>query len=287
VNGFDPSSAPNGTPGTGGQPANGPAPAPVQPVPPHSSARKRRFFSRNRNIAITAGIAVVVVAGVPIGLVSTSGSPSSTTTASPNGTSTNGARGPFAAGGGSGQGSNARTTNEPGGTSGTVSSLSRSGFTVTTTVGGKITVNESSSTTYENASSGTSAATSASAITAGAGVLVLGTVNSTTIAATQVTIEPAGSAYTTASSDVTAMQKGQQNTSQSYGTIPTDYTEGQGTIVGASTTDEAVEAALQKYPGGIVDRVVQLADGDYEVHDIGTNIHHVFENSSLQVIGAN
>jgi hypothetical protein len=83
------------------------------------------------------------------------------------------------------------------------------------------------------------------------------------------------------------MQKGQQNTSQSYGTIPTDYTEGQGTIVGASTTDEAVEAALQKYPGGIVDRVVQLADGDYEVHDIGTNIHHVFENSSLQVIGAN
>lgn len=241
----------------------------------------RRFFSRKRNIAITAGIAVVAVAGIATGLATTSGASSST--------SANGTRAPFAAAGGAGggQGSNARSTNEPGGTSGTVSGVSSSGFTVTTTVGGKITVNESSSTTYADASTGTSTASAASAITTGAGVLVLGTVNSTTIAATQVTIEPAGSPYTTASSDVTAMQQGQANTSQSYGTIPSDYVEGQGTIVGTGTADEAVQTALQKYPGGIVDRVVQLANGDYEVHDIGTNIHHVFENSNFQVIGAN
>jgi hypothetical protein len=285
MNDFDPDNAPFGTPGTGGQPANGPDPASGWPAPPQGPTKKRGVFSRKRNIAITAGIAVVAVAGVTIGLVATSGSSGNTTTASSSGTSPGAPGGPFA--GGAGQGSNARTTNEPGGTSGTVSGVSNSGFTVTTTVGEKITVNESSSTTYENASSGTSTATAASAITTGVGVLVLGTVNSTTVAATQVTIEPAGSPYTTASSDVTALQQGQQNTSQSYGTIPSDYTEGQGTIVGAGATDEAVGTALQKYPGGVVDRVVQLADGDYEVHDIGTNIHHVFENSSFQVIGAN
>ena len=93
-------------------------------------------------------------------------------------------------------------------------------------------------------------------------------------------------AITTASSDVTAMQQGQANTSQSYATIPSDYVEGQGAIVGTGTADEAVQTALQKYPGGIVDRVVQLADGDYEVHGIGTNMRHIFDNSSFQVIDA-
>jgi hypothetical protein len=273
------------------QPANPPYPLlpgpeqPVSPVPPQGPSGKPGFFARRRNIVISAAIAVVAVAGITIGLTATSGSSGSTTTASSSSTSTAGPRGQF--GGGTGaQGANARTTNEPGGTSGTVSSVSGSTFTVTTTIGEKMTINESSSTTYENATSGTSTATTASAVTTGAAVLVLGTVNSTTIAATQVTLEPADSGYTTASSDVTALQQGQQNTSQSYGTIPS-YTEGQGTIVGATTADEAVTTALKQYPGGVVDRVVQLANGDYEVHDIGTNIHHIFENSSFQVIGAN
>jgi len=35
-------------------------------------------------------------------------------------------------------------------------------------------------------------------------------------------------------------------------------------------------------------RVVQLGDGDYEVHYIGVNWpHHIFVNQSFQVIGAN
>jgi hypothetical protein len=150
-----------------------------------------------------------------------------------------------------------------------------------------MTVDESSSTTYATAAGGSTTAATASVITTGAGVLVLGTVDSTTITASQVVIEPAGSAYTTASADVSAEQKGQQNTSQSYGTIPSDYTEGQGTIVDAATSDQAVTAALATYPGGIVDRVVKLPDGDYEVHDIGTDMHHIFENSDFHVIGAN
>jgi hypothetical protein len=42
------------------------------------------------------------------------------------------------------------------------------------------------------------------------------------------------------------------------------------------------------YPGGIVDRVVAIGNGDYEVHYIGVNWpHHIFVNQDFQVIGAN
>ena len=81
--------------------------------------------------------------------------------------------------------------------------------------------------------------------------------------------------------------KGQTSTAVSIGSIPSDYTEGQGTIVSGSTADQATQAALAAYPGGIVDRVVQLGDGEYEVHYIGTDLHHIFVNSSFQVVGAN
>ena len=43
------------------------------------------------------------------------------------------------------------------------------------------------------------------------------------------------------------------------------------------------EAALAAYPGGIVDRVVKLSDGEYEVHNIGVNWpHHIFVGPGLQ-----
>ncbi|MEY9861094.1 hypothetical protein ABH935_006734 [Catenulispora sp. GAS73] len=245
---------------------------------------KRTFATRKRKVAVIAGLAVLAVTGIGVGLVAASGSTSGTSATASG--STGSPTSPVGAGGAR-QGSNARSTNEPGGTSGTISSVTGTGFSVKTTVGESITIDENSSTTYENAAGATPTATTSSALTPGQAVLVLGTVNSTTITASQVTIEPANSPYTTASTDVTAVHQGQQNASQSYGTIPTDYTEGQGTIVGAGTANQAVQTALQKYPGGIVDRVVQLPDGDYEVHDIGTNIHHIFENSSFQVIGAN
>jgi hypothetical protein len=47
------------------------------------------------------------------------------------------------------------------------------------------------------------------------------------------------------------------------------------------------EAALAAYPGGIVDRVVKLSNGEYEVHNIGVNWpHHVFVNQDFKVVGA-
>ena len=60
-----------------------------------------------------------------------------------------------------------------------------------------------------------------------------------------------------------------------------------GTIVSGTAANKATEAALAAYPGGVVDRVVQLGNGDYEVHTIGVNWpHHVFVNQDFQVIGA-
>jgi hypothetical protein len=243
----------------------------------------RRLFARKRNLVITGAVVLCAVAGVSIGLVATSGSSGSTTAAST--TASSGQQGGPLAGGSAGAGgaSNARSGPEPGGSSGTVTSVSGSGFTLTTPVGEKVTVDENSSTTYQDGS----AAGTASAVTTGSGVLVLGTVDSTTITATQVTVEPSGSSYTTASTAVTALQKGQQSTTETIGSIPSDYTEGQGTIVSGSTADQATKAALAAYPGGIVDRVVQLGDGEYEVHYIGTNLHHIFVSSSFQVVGAN
>jgi hypothetical protein len=40
-------------------------------------------------------------------------------------------------------------------------------------------------------------------------------------------------------------------------------------------------------PGGVVDRVVKLSNGEYEVHQIGVNWpHHVFVNQDSKVVGA-
>ena len=44
---------------------------------------------------------------------------------------------------------------------------------------------------------------------------------------------------------------------------------------------------MTAYPGGIVDRVVKLSNGEYEVHNIGVNWpHHIFVSQDFQVLGA-
>ena len=82
-------------------------------------------------------------------------------------------------------------------------------------------------------------------------------------------------------------QQGAPSTSKTIGQIPADYSQGSGTIVSGTAANKATEAALAAYPGGIVDRVVQLGNGDYEVHTIGVNWpHHIFVNQDFKVIGA-
>jgi hypothetical protein len=233
------------------------------------------MFSRKLTVSIVAGVAAIAVAGCSSGIVSATSSSSPAASNSPAASSSSG-----------GGGSNARSGPAAGGSSGTVGSVSTSGFTMTTSAGQKVTVKETSSTTYQKGT----ASTSASAITAGEPVLVLGTANSTTITATQVTVQPAGSEGSAASSaaGVVPFQKGAPATSKTVGQIPADYTQGSGTLASGTTANKATEAALAAYPGGVVDRVVELSGGDYEVHYIGVNWpHHIFVNQDFNVIGAN
>jgi hypothetical protein len=145
-----------------------------------------------------------------------------------------------------------------------------------------VTIKEASSTTYQN---GTSPA-SASAITTGESVLVLGTTSGTTITATQVTVQPASSGSST-SSAVVPFQRGAPSTSKSVGQIPPNYSQGSGRIVSGTAANKTTEAALAAYPGGVVDRVVRLSNGEYEVHNIGVNWpHHIFVNQDFKVVGA-
>jgi hypothetical protein len=236
-----------------------------------SQSRVRRLLPNKRSGWIAA---VVLACVVGLSGCAAATAPSTTATSSATGA-------PFKNGGGS----NARTGAEPGGSSGTITAVTSSGFTLTTVAGQKVTIKEGSSTTYLN---GTTAATS-SAVAVGAPALVLGTASGTTITATQVTVQPpatSGSETYTASA-VAPFKQGSPSAAQSDGQVPTDYTEGSGTIVTGATANQATEAALAAYPGGIVDRVVQLANGEYEVHYIGVNWpHHIFVNSSFTVVGA-
>ena len=243
--------------------------------------RTQQMFSRKLTTSIVAGAAALAVAGGAYGIATSSSGTATASTTSPAASSS-----PAAGHGSSGGGSNARSGPAAGGSSGTVSSVSTSGFTITTSAGQKVTVDEASSTTYQE---GTSPA-SASAITTGEPVLVLGTTNSTTITATQVTVQPAGSEGSAASSaaGVVPFQRGAPATSKQAGQIPASYSQGSGTIVSGTAANKATEAALAAYPGGVVDRVVKLSNGEYEVHYIGVNWpHHVFVNQDFKVIGAN
>ena len=241
------------------------------------------MFSSMRSKVIGAGIAAIVIAGGSYGIV-TATSGSATTAASTSSTGSGHAFPGASGAGGSGSGANARSGPAAGGSIGTASSVSGSGFTLTTATGEKVTIKEASSTTYEQ---GTSTA-SVSAVTNGAPVLVLGTTDNTTITATEVIVSPPASSTANPGGQVIAYSKGTKGSSQTVGTIPSDYTQGSGTLASGTTADKATEAALAAYPGGVVDRVVELGNGDYEVHNIGVNWpHHIFVNADFQVIGAN
>ncbi len=235
---------------------------------------------------LAAGIAAVVIAGGTFGIVSAAsgGTPSAAATL-PGATAHSGApHGGFLGSSRSaGTGFNARSGPAAGGSVGTVSNLSSSGFTLSTSAGQKVTVKETSSTTYE---SGTAAA-SAGAVSNGKTALVLGTTDSTTITATKVIVQPPNSG-SNGSSQVVPFTRGASSTSKTVGQIPSSYKQGSGTIVSGTTANMATQAALDTYPGGIVDRVVQLSNGEYEVHNIGVNWpHHIFVNTAFQVVGAN
>jgi len=235
------------------------------------------MFSRRLTRSIAIGATALAIGGGAYGIVSaTASTGSGTATTASSTSSTSAQRVP-----GSG-GSNARSGPAAGGSIGKVSSVSTSGFGLLTSAGEKVTVKETSSTTYEKGAK----SASASAVTKGKTALVLGTTDSTSITATQVIVQPTNSG-SKASSKVIPFKLGAPSTSKQVGQIPANYTQGSGTIVSGATANKATKAALAAYPGGIVDRVVKLSSGEYEVHNIGVNWpHHIFVNQDFKVVGA-
>jgi hypothetical protein len=170
----------------------------------------------------------------------------------------------------------ARSPPAQGGASGRIDSVSTPSFTMTTAAGQQVTVDEASA--------------SASAITVGGYVLVLGIVSSTTITATQLILQPddGGGAAASAAAGVIPFQQGAPSVANQVGEIPADYSEGAGTIVSGTEADQATQAVLAAYPGVVVDRAAKLGSGAYNVHCIGVNWpHHVFVDQDFKVVGAN
>jgi membrane-bound inhibitor of C-type lysozyme len=232
------------------------------------------MFSRKPVRFIAACLAAAAVAGGAYGIVSATSSSSPATASAA--TAPGGFRGVGSAG------SNARSGPAAGGSIGTVSDISVSGFTLVTSAGQKVTVQETSSTAYKKGATGAVA----SAVTAGQTALVIGTVDSTTITAAQVILQPAAGTSTTAST-VVPFTRGTAGTARSVGQIPANYQQGSGTIVGGASAGKATQAALAAYPGGVIDRVVRLSNGDYEVHNIGVSWpHHIFVSKNFKVLGA-
>ena len=235
------------------------------------------MLSRRLIRSIAVGSTAIVIAGGAYGIVSATAGTSSataTTAGSPAAIS-----GPLAPPGG---GSNARSGPAAGGAAGTVDSVSTSSFTLSTSAGQTVTVDKTSSTTYRKGTS----SISASALKKGQSVLVLGTVNGTSITASQVIVKTTSA--TPSATKVVPFQRGAPSTAKQVGQIPASYSEGSGTIVGGTAANKATTAALAAYPGGVVDRVVKLSNGEYEVHNIGVNWpHHIFVNKTFKVVGAN
>jgi hypothetical protein len=70
------------------------------------------------------------------------------------------------------------------------------------------------------------------------------------------------------------------------GQVPKGWRPGTGTIITGAAADKAKSAAVAKYPGGTVNRVLQLSDGSYAVHRIRTSApHHIFVSKGFKVTG--
>lgn len=86
---------------------------------------------------------------------------------------------------------------------------------------------------------------------------------------------------------VIPFQRGAPSPATPVGQIPAGFKDGSGTLITGAAADKAKAAAAAAYPGGTVNRVSQLSNGEYNVHMIGVNWpHHVFVDQNFQVVGA-
>jgi hypothetical protein len=92
---------------------------------------------------------------------------------------------------------------------------------------------------------------------------------------------------TATAAKVIPFHRGEPSPAKVVGKVPSSFRAGTGTIVTGTAAEKAKAAAVAAYPGGTVNRVVLLSNGEYNVHMIGVNWpHHVFVNSTFKVIGA-
>jgi hypothetical protein len=95
------------------------------------------------------------------------------------------------------------------------------------------------------------------------------------------------SANTATAGKVIPFRRGQPSPATKVGRVPANFSPGTGTIITGTAANKAKAAALAAYPGGTVNRVVRLSNGEYNVHMIGVNWpHHVFVNTKFKVVGA-
>jgi hypothetical protein len=86
---------------------------------------------------------------------------------------------------------------------------------------------------------------------------------------------------------VIPFQRGEPSPATKVGQVPPNFSPGTGTIITGTAANKAKAAALAAYPGGTVNRVVRLSNGEYNVHMIGVNWpHHVFVSTNFKVVGA-
>jgi hypothetical protein len=86
---------------------------------------------------------------------------------------------------------------------------------------------------------------------------------------------------------VIPFQRGQPSPARVVGQVPANWKAGAGTVITGTAANQATAVAVAAYPGGTVNRVVRLSNGDYNVHVIAVNWpHHVFVSKDFKVIGA-
>jgi hypothetical protein len=86
---------------------------------------------------------------------------------------------------------------------------------------------------------------------------------------------------------VIPFHRGQPSPAMQVGQVPANFSPGTGTIITGTAANKAKAAALAAYPGGAVNRVALLSNGEYNVHMIAVNWpHHVFVTQNFKAVGA-
>jgi hypothetical protein len=86
---------------------------------------------------------------------------------------------------------------------------------------------------------------------------------------------------------VIPFDRGHPSPATKVGKVPASFHAGAGKLITGTAGKKAKAAALAAFPGGKVNRVVKLSDGEYNVHVIAVNWpHHIFVNKNFKVVGA-